>query len=80
PGMNQIEALKRLENDPQTEAIILIGESGGTAEEEAAEYIKHNVTKPVIGYIDGVTAPPGKRMGQAGAIISGGKGPAEEKF
>lgn len=66
PGMNQIEALKLLENDPQTEAIILIGEIGGTAEEEAAEYIKHNVTKPVIGYIAGVTAPPGKRMGQIG--------------
>ena len=80
PGMNQIEALKLLENDPQTEAIILIGEIGGTAEEEAAEYIKHNVTKPVIGYIAGVTAPPGKRMGHAGAIISGGKGTAKEKF
>ena len=80
PGMNQIEALKLLENDPQTEAIILIGEIGGTAEEEAAEYIKHNVTKPVIGYIAGVTAPPGKRMGHAGAIISGGTGSAEEKF
>jgi len=80
PGMNQIEALKLLENDPQTEAIILIGEIGGTAEEEAAEYIKDNVTKPVIGYIAGVTAPPGKRMGHAGAIISGGKGTADEKF
>ena len=79
-GMNQIEALKLLENDPQTEAIILIGEIGGTAEEEAAEYIKHNVTKPVVGYIAGVTAPPGKRMGHAGAIISGGKGTVEEKF
>ena len=80
PGMNQIDALELLENDPQTEAIILIGEIGGTAEEEAADYIKYNVTKPVIGYIAGVTAPPGKRMGHAGAIISGGKGTAEEKF
>jgi succinyl-CoA synthetase alpha subunit len=80
PGMNQIEALELLEKDPQTEAIILIGEIGGTAEEEAAEYIKDNVTKPVIGYIAGVTAPPGKRMGHAGAIISGGKGTADEKF
>jgi len=80
PGMNQIDALELLEKDPQTEAIILIGEIGGTAEEEAAKYIKENVTKPVIGYIAGVTAPPGKRMGHAGAIISGGKGTAEEKF
>ncbi|MDE5007321.1 succinate--CoA ligase subunit alpha, partial [Francisella tularensis subsp. holarctica] len=70
PGMNQIDAIKLLENDPQSEAIILIGEIVGTAEEEAAEYIKHNVTKPVIGYIAGVTAHPGKRMGHAVAIIS----------
>ena len=80
PGMNQIDALKLFEADPQTEAIILIGEIGGTAEEEAAEFIQSNVSKPVVGYIAGVTAPKGKRMGHAGAIISGGKGTAEEKF
>ncbi len=80
PGMNQIDALKLFEEDPQTEAIVLIGEIGGTAEEEAAAYIKEHVTKPVIGYIAGVTAPKGKRMGHAGAIISGGQGTAEEKF
>ena len=80
PGMNQIDALKLIEADPQTEAIILIGEIGGTAEEEAAEFIQSNVSKPVVGYIAGVTAPKGKRMGHAGAIISGGKGTAEEKF
>ena len=79
-GMNQIDVLKLFEEDPQTEAIMMIGEIGGTAEEEASEYIQSNVTKPVVGYIAGVTAPKGKRMGHAGAIISGGKGTAEEKF
>jgi len=80
PGMSFIDTLELFQNDPQTEAIVMVGEIGGSAEEEAAEYIKAHVTKPVVGYIAGVAAPKGKRMGHAGAIIAGGKGTAAEKF
>lgn len=79
PGTSFIDVLEAFENDPETKAIVMIGEIGGTAEEEAAEYIKHNVSKPVVAYIAGQTAPAGKKMGHAGAIVTGNKGTAKAK-
>ncbi|HYH41275.1 MAG TPA: succinate--CoA ligase subunit alpha [Burkholderiales bacterium] len=79
-GMKHIDIMKLFNDDPETEAVVMVGEIGGTDEEEAARWVKDNMKKPVIGFIAGVTAPPGKRMGHAGAIISGGKGTADEKL
>jgi succinyl-CoA synthetase alpha subunit len=79
-GLDFIDCLEMFQNDPETEAIIMVGEIGGTREEEAAEYIQSHVKKPVAGYIAGLTAPKGKRMGHAGAIIAGGKGTADAKI
>jgi succinyl-CoA synthetase alpha subunit len=79
-GLKHVDVLKLFNDDPQTEAVVMVGEIGGTNEEEAARWVKANMRKPVVGFIAGVTAPPGKRMGHAGAIISGGKGTAAEKL
>jgi len=79
-GLKHIDVLKLFNDDPQTDAVVMIGEIGGSDEETAAQWVKSNMKKPVVGFIAGVTAPPGKRMGHAGAIISGGKGTAQEKL
>jgi succinyl-CoA synthetase alpha subunit len=79
-GLNFVDCLKLFQNDPQTQGIVLVGEIGGQAEEDAASYIKRHVAKPVVAYIAGVTAPAGRRMGHAGAVIAGGRGTAEEKY
>lgn len=79
-GTDFVEVLELFEADPGTEGVVMVGEIGGTAEEEAADYVRKHMSKPVVGYIAGVTAPPGRRMGHAGAVISGGRGTAEEKF
>ena len=79
-GLKHLEVMNRFNEDPETEAVIMVGEIGGSDEEECARWIKTHMTKPVIGFIAGATAPPGKRMGHAGAIISGGQGTAQEKL